>query len=67
MNDTQLKAAIDKFVKTVTFSAQREIEKAVRSALASGLINDGDSAPTEVTVSSEKLALNITIHKRLEL
>lgn len=67
MNDEAMKAAIDRFLKTVNFKAQREIEKAVRAALASGKLHGGENLTAAVTVANEQLDLNITIFSTLEL
>ena len=65
--DDAHKAAVEKLLKDVVFNARREIEKVLREALASGRLKDGDNPPVQVTLSSEKLALNVTIHKRIEI
>jgi hypothetical protein len=67
MDDEALTVAISRFVKTVGFSAQRELEKALRGALASGRLQRGASFTTAVTLSSEKVDLDITIFSKIEL
>jgi len=67
MNDQALKAAVGRFLKNVNFTAQREIEKVVRSAVASGKLHDGENFTASVTLSSEKLDLNVTIFSKIEL
>ncbi|MFZ0845727.1 MAG: DUF6494 family protein [Pseudolabrys sp.] len=67
MNDQALKAAVGRFLKNVNFTAQREIEKVVRSAVASGKLQDGENFTAAVTLSSEKLDLNVTIFSKIEL
>jgi protein involved in ribonucleotide reduction len=67
MNDQALKAAVGRFLKNVNFTAQREIEKVVRSAVASGKLNDGENFTASVTLSSDKLDLNVTIFSKIEL
>ena len=67
MNDQALKAAVGRFLKNVNFTAQREIEKVVRSAVASGKLQDGENFTAAVTLSSEKLVLNVTIFSKIEL
>jgi hypothetical protein len=67
MNDEVLKAAVGRFLKNVSFKAQSEIEKVVRAAVATGKLHSGESLTAAVTLSSEKLDLNITIFSKIEL
>jgi len=67
MTDDQLKSAIARFLKTVTFNAQRELEKSVRKALANGRLQDGEVVTTGVTLSSKEMDLDITIFSKIEL
>jgi hypothetical protein len=67
MNDEEVKTAVSRFLKNVSFKAQGEIEKVVRTAVASGKLHSGESLTAGVTLSSEKLDLNITIFSKIEL
>lgn len=67
MNDAQVKAAVAKFMKHVSFTAQHEIEKALQRALESGRLKTSDDLSTAVTLSSDKVGLNVTIHSRIVL
>ncbi|HEX3709461.1 MAG TPA: DUF6494 family protein [Pseudolabrys sp.] len=67
MDEQALTAAIGRFVKSVGFSAQRELEKALRGALASGKVQRGETFTTAVTLSSDKVDLDITIFSKIEL
>ncbi|MGE0563276.1 MAG: DUF6494 family protein [Pseudolabrys sp.] len=67
MDDAELKAAVAKFVRHVGFTAQREIEKALKRALAEGRLRDNGPLATAVTLSSDKVGLNVTIHSKIEL
>ena len=67
MNDAVVKAAVDRFLANVSFAARREVEKVVRSALASGKLHGGDSLTTAVTLSNEKVELDVTIFSKIEL
>ena len=67
MNDADVKAAAARFLKHVSFTAQREIEKALRRALADGKWRGGDPLATAVTLSSDKVGLNVTIHSKIQL
>lgn len=67
MNDNDVKAAVAQFLKNVSANAQRELEKAVRNALAKGKLQGGESLTTGVTLSSKELGLDITIFSKIEL
>ncbi len=67
MNDLLLKAAVDRFLKSISLTAQREIEKALRNALAEGKLHGDESFTASVTLASEKLGLNMTIYNKIEL
>lgn len=66
-NDAHVRAAVAKFMKHVSVTAQREIEKAVERALADGKLRENETLGASVTLSSEKVDLNVTIHSRIEL
>jgi hypothetical protein len=67
MDDAAISAAVTRFLRSVSFSAQRELEKAVRQALAAGTAREGETVTTAVTLTNDKLGLNITIYNKLEL
>ena len=67
MRDEKVKAAVSDFMRNVAHTAQREIEKQVNNALASGKLKRSDELNAAVTLQSEKLGLNITIHSRIAL
>jgi Family of unknown function (DUF6494) len=67
MNDAVLKKAVDGFLANVNFSARREIEKVVRSAFANGKLHNGETLTTAVTLSNQKVDLDVTIFSKLEL
>jgi len=67
MQDERVKAASGAFLRHVSHTAQREIEKALRKALESGKIKRSEDVPAAITLHSEKLDLEITIHSRIEL
>jgi len=66
-HDPAVKKAVDKFLKSVSFSAQRELEKALRKGLASGKLKHGDVLTTAVTLSNDKFDLDVTIFSKIEL
>jgi Family of unknown function (DUF6494) len=67
MRDDAIAAAVEQFVKKISFSTQREVERIVRSALASGKIHGHETLTAAVTLSSEKIGLNTTIYSKIQL
>lgn len=67
MTDDAVKAAVSRFLKNINFTAQRELEKAVRTALVSKKVHGGETLTTAVTLANETLELNITIFSKIEL
>ncbi len=67
MNDAVLKKAVDSFLANVSFNARRELEKVVRSALANGTLHNGETLTTAVTLSNQKVDLDVTIFSKIEL
>jgi hypothetical protein len=67
MEDAAISAAVARFLRSASFSAQRELEKAVRQALASGGVREGEAVTTAVTLKNDKLGLNVTLYSKLEL
>ena len=67
MTDQSVKTAVDRFVANVSFTARREVEKVVRGALASGKLRRGETLTTSVTLSNEKVDLDVTIFSKIEL
>ena len=66
MNDEILKAAVGRFLANINGTAHREIEKAMRNAVASGKLKGHESPAAAVTLASETLGLNITIYSKIE-
>ncbi len=67
MNDTALKMAVDRFLANVSFTARREVEKVVRNAITNGTLRRGEVLTTSVTLSNEKVDLDVTIFSKIEL
>jgi predicted lactoylglutathione lyase len=67
MDDATINAAVSRFLKSVSVSAHREIEKVVRKAIASGAAREGEVLTVGVTLASEKLDLDITIFNKIDL
>jgi len=67
MNEDAFNASIRKFLKTLGVSAQREIEKAARQAIADGRIKGSETWPAKATVSIPGLGLNWQVDGEIEL
>jgi hypothetical protein len=67
MSDEALRAAVSQFLKAVNFTAQREIEKALRNAISSGELKGYETFTAAVTVASGKVGLNVTIYNTIQL
>ena len=67
MDDEQLNMNIRKYLKKVGVNSQREIENAVRSALADGRINGDETLAVSVTLSVREIDLNVDIDGEINL
>jgi Family of unknown function (DUF6494) len=67
MNEDVFNGSIRKFLKTLGVSAQREIEKAVREAVAQGRIKGNEKFPATATVTLAGLGLSHEIKGEIEL
>lgn len=67
MNEDVLNTSVRKFLKTVGVSSQREIEKAVRAAVASGRIKGRETLPAKMTLTVGGVDLTFTVDGAIEL
>ena len=67
MNEDALNGSIRKFLKTLGVSAQREIEKAVRKALADGKIKGNEKFAAKATVTVVGIGLAHEVSGEIEL
>ena len=67
MNQETFNLDLRKFLKRFGVTAQREIEKALQRALSEGKLHGRDPLSAAITLSSDKVGLNVTIHSRIEL
>jgi hypothetical protein len=67
MNEDVFNASIRKFLKTLGVSAQREIEKAVRQALANGKVKGNEVFRARATVTIAGIDLVHEIDGEIEL
>ena len=68
MNEDVFNVSIRKFLKTLGVTAQREIEKAVREAIANGRLNGSEKLPTKaiVTIGAIKFSHEVSGEIALE-
>ncbi len=67
MDDEQLNMNIRKYLKKVGVNSQREIENAVREALANGRINGDEALAVSVTLSVKEIDLSVDIDGEINL
>lgn len=67
MNEDALNGSIRKFLKVVGVTSQREIEKAVRDAIAKGTLKGNESLPAKVTLTLGGVALTWTVEGTIDL
>ena len=67
MNEDAFNASIRKFLKTLGVTAQREIEKAVRQAIAEGRIKGDETWPAKAIVSVPGVGLTWQVDGQIEL
>jgi hypothetical protein len=66
-DEKKLKAAIDLFLKNINFAAHREIEKAIRKAVAGGKLHGDEIITAGVTLSSDMIDLDLTVYNKIAL
>jgi hypothetical protein len=67
MNEDTLNTTIRKFLKKVGVTSQREIEKAVRDAIASGRLKGNESLVATMTLKVGTINLSLAIDGTIEL
>jgi hypothetical protein len=67
MNEDALNTSIRKFLKAVGVTSQREIENAVRDAVASGRLRGNESLPAKVTLTVGGIDLTHTVDDTIYL
>lgn len=66
MNEDVMNASLRKFLKTVGVTSQREIEKAVRTAIAAGRIKGNEALKARMVLTIEEAGLHHTIDGVIE-
>ena len=67
MNEESLNNSVRKFLKTVGVTSQREIEKAVRDAVAAGRLKGNEKLPAKMTLSVGRIDLSLVIDGSVDL
>ena len=67
MNEDVFNGSIRRFLKTVGVSAQREIEKAVRQALAEGRLKGNEKFPAAAMITLGGIGLSHEFKGEIEL
>ena len=67
MNEDVLNVSVRKFLKKVGITSQREIEQAIRTAIAGGRLKGNEALPAKVLLTVEGLGLSIEIEGAVEL
>jgi hypothetical protein len=67
MNEDVLNTSVRRFLKTVGVTSQREIEKAVRAAVADGKLKGNEALPAKMTLTVGGINLSHTIEDTIEL
>jgi hypothetical protein len=67
MNEEVLNTSVRKFLKKVGVTSQREIEKAVREAVAAGRLQGNEKLPAKMTLSVGGIDLSLVIDGSVDL
>jgi hypothetical protein len=67
MNEEALNTSLRKFLKTVGVTSQREIEKAVRDAVASGRLLGSETLAAKASISIGQINLSFEVDGSIEL
>jgi hypothetical protein len=67
MNEDVFNGSIRRFLKTLGVTAQREIEKAVRQALAEGKLKGNEKLPAHATITLGGISFSHEIEGEIEL
>ena len=67
MDDDQFNISIRRYLKKVGITSQREIENAVRSAIAANTITDDETLDVKVKLSIGVLNLSVDIDGQISL
>ena len=67
MDEERFNMEIRKFLKKVGITSQREIEKAVRDAIASGALGGGETLKVRISLEMDQVSLKVPIDGEIAL
>ena len=67
MNEDAFNVSVRKFLKKVGITSQRDIERAVREAIAGGRLKGNETLPAKVMLTLEGVGLSVEIEGAVEL
>jgi hypothetical protein len=67
MNEDVLNVSVRKFLKKVGITSQREIEQAIRTAIAAGRLKGNEALPARMMLTIEGVGLALEIDGAVEL
>ena len=67
MNEDVFNMSVRQFLKKVGITSQRDIEQAVRDAIAQGSLQGNETLPAKMTLTLGSTSLNITIDGDIKL
>jgi hypothetical protein len=67
MNEDALNVSVRKFLKEVGITSQREIEQAVRAAVAAGRLKGNEAVPAKMMLTVDRIGLSLEIDGAIEL
>jgi len=67
LDEEKFNLEIRKFLKVVGITSQREIEKAIREAVAAGRLGPGSTVAAKVTLQLPELGIEQVISENLKL
>ena len=67
MNEDAFNMSVRRFLKQVGITAQREIESAVRDALAQRSLTGGEKLEAKATITLTRTKLNLVVNGEIEL
>ncbi len=67
MNEEILNTSLRQFLKSVGVTSQREIEKAIRTAMADGRLKGDETLSAQMVLTIGKVGLNHKIEGTIEL
>ena len=67
MNEEILNTSLRQFLKSVGVTSQREIEKAIRAAMADGRLKGDETLSAQMVLTIGKVGLNHKMEETIEL